>query len=153
MPTEDHIVPKVQYYILEDARFRVGTDSSVWSRATHNGFIRRDGRWRQLKTQRRKDGYYSVKLGRWKRARLHRLILESFGGPCPEGMECRHLDGDRSNNVLNNLAWGTRSENRADQVLHGTAHWTDAFHKQRLRETQPIATQKSAELAKLSRGD
>lgn len=29
---------------------------------------------------------------------VHRLVMEAFVGPCPEGMEVRHLDGDASNN-------------------------------------------------------
>jgi hypothetical protein len=49
---------------------------------------------------------------------VHRLVLESFVGPCPEGMECRHLDGDRSNNYVGNLQWGTKKENGADKVNH-----------------------------------
>jgi len=51
---------------------------------------------------------------------VHRLVLEAFVGPCPEGMQCRHLDGDKTNNSLSNLKWGTPSENNSDKVLHGT---------------------------------
>jgi hypothetical protein len=35
-------------------------------------------------------------------------------------MLCRHLDGVRSNSVLNNLTWGTPSENAEDSARHGT---------------------------------
>ncbi len=52
--------------------------------------------------------------------RVHCLVLETFVGPCPEGMECRHLDGVRHHNDLSNLCWGTRSENRKDSLKHGT---------------------------------
>jgi len=51
---------------------------------------------------------------------VHRLVLVTFAGPCPIGQECRHLDGDPTNNRLSNLAWGTHSENEADKLLHGT---------------------------------
>ena len=37
--------------------------------------------------------------GRRKSRYLHRLIAEAFHGPCPDGHQCRHLDGDRSNNA------------------------------------------------------
>ena len=52
--------------------------------------------------------------------KVHHLVLESFVGPRPEGMICRHLDGDPSNNKVENLAWGTYKENTADMNTHGT---------------------------------
>ncbi len=69
-----------------------------------------------------RNGYGYVKLTRGHDLPIHRLVLEAFVGPCPEGMECRHLDGCRSNNCLGNLAWGTRSENYDDRRGHGTAN-------------------------------
>lgn len=50
---------------------------------------------------------------------VHRLILETFTGPCPNGMECRHWDGDPHNNRWENLLWGTPLENSADRRRHG----------------------------------
>ena len=52
---------------------------------------------------------------------LHRLVAEAFRGACPDGMECRHLDGDKKNNNSENLCWGTRQENSNDKKLHGTS--------------------------------
>jgi hypothetical protein len=49
--------------------------------------------------------------------RVHRLILETFVGPCPEGHETLHLDDNPRNNRLENLRWGTRKEN------HSTIRW------------------------------
>jgi hypothetical protein len=63
----------------------------------------------------------SLELPVKRRSRVHRLVLEAFVGPCPEGMETRHLDNDRQNNRLSNLAWGTREENEDDKRRHGTA--------------------------------
>lgn len=54
------------------------------------------------------------------KAYLHRLICEAFNGPCPPEMECRHLDGDKTNNAASNLKWGTRTENENDKKNHGT---------------------------------
>ena len=58
--------------------------------------------------------------GHIEKAYLHRLICEAHNGPCPSGMECRHLDGDKSNNAASNLAWGTRLENEQDKIAHGS---------------------------------
>ena len=59
--------------------------------------------------------------GKYRTCYVHRLLSEIFNGPCPEGMECRHLDGDPENNNCNNVKWGTRLENARDRVVHGTS--------------------------------
>lgn len=46
--------------------------------------------------------------------RIHRLVLLTFRGPCPEGMESLHWDDNPVNNNLENLRWGTREENLQD---------------------------------------
>ena len=51
---------------------------------------------------------------------IHRLVLMAFVGPCPEGMECCHKDGNPENNRLDNLRWGTKSSNTKDSIRHGT---------------------------------
>ena len=49
---------------------------------------------------------------------VHVLVAESFLDN-PEGkLEVNHIDGNRSNNNINNLEWVTRSEN----VLHSFKH-------------------------------
>lgn len=65
----------------------------------------------------------TVNLGRKKTRRVHRLVLLAFVGPCPEGMEGCHNDGNPANNVLTNLRWDTRYENMQDVKRHGT-HFT-----------------------------
>lgn len=69
--------------------------------------------------------------------RVHRLILETYVGPCPKGMECRHFDGIRDNNKLENLCWGTRLENTQDAMRHGTHSCLQKHNKkQKLNETE-----------------
>lgn len=70
-----------------------------------------------------KDGYKTIGLkrnGTEKRTGVHRLVLRAFVGPCPQGMEARHLDGDPANNALGNLCWSTHVVNESDKVRHGT---------------------------------
>ena len=50
---------------------------------------------------------------------VHRLVLLTFVGPPPPGHECCHKDGCRSNNLLTNLYWGTKSRNALDRIKHG----------------------------------
>lgn len=79
--------------------------------------------------------YHNVTLVRSPHERkafyVHRLVLEAFVGPCPIGEECRHLDGDKNNNRLDNLAWGTRLENAQDGIRHGTTPSGDRHYKRR----------------------
>lgn len=51
---------------------------------------------------------------------VHSLVLEAFKEPRPYGKVARHLDGVRTNNTPENLAWGTISENCDDAKRHGT---------------------------------
>jgi hypothetical protein len=51
--------------------------------------------------------------------KVHILVLTAFVGPCPPGMECRHINGNGEDDRLVNLAWGTHAENMADLVAHG----------------------------------
>lgn len=53
-------------------------------------------------------------------------------------MECRHLDGDPSNNELANLKWGTASENQRDRARHGTSNAGERCAHAKLKETDVI---------------
>lgn len=71
-----------------------------------------------------KTGHLKVGIrmgGRYHHAWVHRLVLEAFVGPCPPGMETRHLNGNPKDNRLENLAWGSATENAQDTKDHGSA--------------------------------
>jgi len=48
-------------------------------------------------------------------------VATAFHGPCPTGLEVRHLDNNKLNNVATNLKWGTSAENAQDRVRAGTS--------------------------------
>lgn len=113
--------------------YRVGDDGSVWvDWITCRWGRRRTGRWKQMKLSAGSRGYLRVNLtpatgGKYRTFRVHRLVLEVFVGPCPEGMECRHLNGIKTDCRLSNLAWGTPEENYQDNrnmkvYQHGERH-------------------------------
>lgn len=94
-------------------------DGKIWS--APKGYNNKKGKF--LKLYAISGGYLGVRLVSDKKLiskKVHRLILETFVGPCPKNMECRHLDGKRQNNNLENLCWGTRKENQHDRIQHGT---------------------------------
>ena len=84
--------------------------------------VARRRRGQALKLMLTTKGYPAVHLGREPRKvrTVHSLVIEAFAGPCPEGLEVRHLDGDRLNPTLSNLAYGTKAENVRDSIRHGT---------------------------------
>jgi hypothetical protein len=97
--------------------YRVSDMGDVWSmpRNTTRGGI--------LKQIPDKRGYQYVTLTKnsdQKRIQVHQLVLAAFEGPCPSGLETRHLDGNPANNNRSNLVYGTHSENTRDKHRHGT---------------------------------
>jgi hypothetical protein len=97
--------------------------------ATQSGLVltclRRPGHsfadsWRPLRPVRAGDRHsVRVVLGRDRKSHpfyIHRVILMTFVGPCPPGMECCHRDDNYRNNRLDNLYWGTRAMNMADKI-------------------------------------
>ena len=85
--------------------------------ATSSGIII-GSRGNPLKTRLNHRGYLRVNPG-GQPTQVHRLILEAFVGPRPEGMQCRHLNGDKTDNRIANLCWGTAKENADDNRRNG----------------------------------
>lgn len=82
-------------------------------------------------------GYQCVALsrdGKMFNRKVHRLVLEVFVGPCPDGYACAHNDGDRANNRLGNLRWATCLENAQDRQKHGTQLRGETSGKSKLTE-------------------
>lgn len=74
--------------------------------------------------QQSKDGYrrvYLYKDGKSTKRSVHQLVLEAFVGERPPGCETRHLNSIRHDNRLENLTWGTRSENCKDRFITGNS--------------------------------
>lgn len=103
------------------------------------GHVRRGPTGRILKPGIHPKGYHGVVLsGRGKRKSLliHKIVLDTFVGPRPDGMEARHRDGDPTNNRLDNLCWGTSSENENDKRRHGTMQHGERNGMTKLSEAQ-----------------
>jgi len=80
-------------------------------------------RGRVVRPRRLNHGHLSVGVGREpdgsrRYMLIHRAALLAFVGPCPPGQEVRHLNGDPEDNRLENLAYGTRTENLQDRTRH-----------------------------------
>jgi hypothetical protein len=98
---------------------RTGEVQSFWARK-RRAVVPTES-WHPLKPILR-NGYLTVNLargGKKSARRIHRLVLEAFVGPCPEGHVACHGDGDPTNNRLENLRWGTHQSNADDTLRHG----------------------------------
>lgn len=109
---------------------------------TGRGTWRLRGRMLTLQSS-RKSPYLRVPLSRGGKVvttLVHRLVLETFVGPCPPGMECCHNDGNPCNNPVSNLRWDTRTANSLDAVRHGTNRQTQRTHCPQGHEYTPENT-------------
>lgn len=89
--------------------------------ASEDGGVYRNGKRRKGVPNNR--GYLTIMISVNNQQTLkyaHRLVCEAYHGPCPEGRQCRHLDGSRVNNAPSNLEWSDKATNEADKERHGT---------------------------------
>ena len=107
------------YEVSTDGRVRSVARTVAWGRHGQTRY-----KQKELKQFASKNGYACVKLAKRGVTRteyVHELVLRAFAGPRPETVErgeIRHLDGDKTNNTLQNLCYGTVKENAADRVAH-----------------------------------
>lgn len=97
----------------------------TWRDFRGNPFGRNTPHILKLRRNAKRGNYLAIDLVRdrkYHRKLIHSLVLNAFVGPKPEGMECRHLDGDPGNAKVSNLAWGTPTQNHADKRCHGTSN-------------------------------
>jgi hypothetical protein len=94
-----------------------------WYEVSDHGRVRRTRSQRQLKLTLNSAGYPRVDLSRDNKQvqrQVHRLVLEAFVGPGDgRRMQACHYNGNRQDNRLENLRWGTPSENALDRSRHG----------------------------------
>ena len=130
-----------------DPRYEISNKGRVRSKAYRD----RMGKQRKesiLKSHPNNSGHYQVILyranGRREYPYVHRLVLEAFVGPHPEGKPCGlHKDDNQSDNRIENLYWGSSSENRYDAVANGVdgntkkthCKWGHAFTEENTRIT------------------
>jgi hypothetical protein len=88
---------------------------------------------RVLRPGRASHGYYTVNLDQEARC-LHELVLLAFRGPKAPGQLARHLDGDKANNRLGNLVWGSPLENVQDTARHGRKTFGERFSSAKLTD-------------------
>lgn len=135
--------------------YRAGSDGTIWSCWKKGGSISINGRrapappqkttvWKQVApANSNRGGYLRLKVkrdnGQVISALVHRLVLEAFVGPCPDGMQCRHFpDQNPANCRLENISWATPKENAGDKEINGTVSRGSNSGRTRLTESQIV---------------
>jgi hypothetical protein len=109
------------YEVSDHGRVR-----SYWKRVGRRGYIIDIHPQRIRKPGTNGAGYLFVPLakdGKQINRQIHTLLLITFVGPCPPGMEGAHGDGDKSRNHFDNLRWDTPINNAKDKIKHGTMNF------------------------------
>lgn len=117
--------------VPEYPRYEVSNLGRVRSYASKSTVNRTEPTPHLLKQTLDKTGYYRVRLHREGHSvfeSVHRIVMLAFVGPCPDGKEACHNDGDRLNNFLDNLRWDTRINNFVDRDTHGRTHRGEQHH-------------------------
>lgn len=125
------------------------TKGNIWSARTRGpgNKNRMSSELKKLKPSRDSYDYFVVTLyGDKKHVRnIHQLILETFVGPRPEGLETCHNDGNPLNNKLDNLRWDTRLSNRKDMIKHGGSTRGERHPNVKLTELEVMEIKKLLE--------
>ena len=77
---------------------------------------------------------------------VHRLVLIAFSGQNKgAGWDARHYDGNKLNNVLANLRWGSRADNERDKIAHGKSNRGERHGLHKLTEEAVKVIRESTE--------
>ena len=89
-------------------------------------------------------GYNAVSLGRNNSKTIHRLVAKTFLGAPPQGKNLvLHGDGNRVNNYLSNLRYGSHLDNSRDAKMHGTRVKGEKQHAAKLNEQDVLTIRAS----------
>ncbi len=107
------------------AHYYAGSDGWIYSDRLR-GFEKKSRGLRKLKPGlNNQTRYYYVNIendqGVYKTQRVHRIVCSAFHGvPANESDTASHLDGNRTNNIPENLKWESIQENLKRKKEHGT---------------------------------
>lgn len=140
---------KKQVYGYE-GKYEIDEDGNIWSLRREKIVNNRLYAWagKKLNPFVDSNGYKYVKLcdgKNQKKVALHRILLLTFLGEDLSKPVVCHKDGNKLNNSLENLRWGTFAENYADSVIHKTNSQGIRNGNTKLKESEVHEILKSSE--------
>ena len=111
------VLPDLEWKIIPGfENYQVSNYGDIYSNVRKKG--------KHLKSMEDKDGYLYViikqKLKVYKHRYIHQLVLLTYIGPCPNGMECSHIDNNVKNNCISNLEYIPHLHNMRKRYENGT---------------------------------
>ena len=85
---------------------------------------------RVLRVRMSNRGYLTTTLGSARAQLIHNLVSAAFLGPKPSGLLTRHVNDNRTDNRVENLAYGTPADNNHDAVRNGRNRNANRTHCQ-----------------------
>lgn len=101
------------------------SDAGYVRRATDGPRLKKHGVLKAIKNAYGYDQVGLYEAGVRKVMRIHRIVVSSFVGPIPDGMQINHINGIRDDNRLENLEIVTPAENVRDQMRKRPTNFPD----------------------------
>jgi len=117
--------------------YYIDNEQNIWS----NKF----NKWKKLKPILNNRGYLYVVLclnGQRKLIRIHQIVAKIFISNPENYPLIRHLDDNKLNNKIENLAWGTDQDNVNDKIKNGNCLKGEKHNSSKLTEKQVIEIRK-----------
>lgn len=108
--------------IESNPEYFVSAEGEVYSTKRGKGSVGDSAGWHRLAGGVNSRGYRQVQMqtdGKMKCSTVHRLVAEAFI-PNPDCLpQINHIDGDKTNNSVENLEWCDNSHNQLHAYAHG----------------------------------
>ena len=122
--------------------YLVGSDGTIWNSIYRNRCVTRILDFpKPVKCGETTGGYLRVTIcnGSTKtNTKAHVVVLETFKGERPPGLQAAHNDGGNKNNAASNLRWATPKDNTCDKFRHGTMLRGERFGMAKLTNAQVL---------------
>lgn len=121
--------------LIEPYGYGVDCEGRTYSRRPRNGKGPLISTWRPVAQSSGSNGYLTMAAD-GRRYLVHRLVAAAFIGPCPDGFEVSHNDGNLLNCRAGNLEYMTHADNEALKIGHGTSPRGSRNSASKLTEAQ-----------------
>lgn len=109
--------------------------SWIWGSSRPVKRTRDRSKWYRRLPYKNSHGYMAVGITRRQRRivySVHVLVARAFLGPRPTGLQTCHRNGERTDNRIANLRYGTPAENSQDRICHGRSGVGEASPRAKL---------------------